>query len=244
MDTFVADCTSFLAYNQRFQNIRHTGRGFTVNGAAMRGCIHRLREAFYPDFDVRYVIKSKKRKRGSGEGRKLGKRVDEEIEKLAKGEKVKGLHAYSKNWLSAVIHWRWRPVGAQVMIYDEALQIATAIDCIYKDAKGRLVVIEIKTGFDGYADKSTHFMREPLAEVTNAPLNQHFLQLLVSCAILEKHYWGSPYRAYVVYLNERGVQRKKLPAWARRHQAAIYERLRTGALDKRRHDAIAAKRGS
>ena len=205
----------------------------------MRGCVHRLQQSFYPDFDIRYVSR-KKRKREEESGRERGKRVDREITATlhAPPENPGELHDFTRKWLCAVKHWGWTPVAAQLMIYDEAVQIATAIDCVYKNEKGELVFIEVKTGFEDYADKSTHFMRPPLGDVRNTPRNQHFLQLAVSCAILERHYWSSKYEAFVVRIDRGGIRREPLPEWAERHKDAVYEALLEHAREKRRHDRL------
>jgi hypothetical protein len=239
-DTFVVSNTSFLLYNQRLDNIEHTGRGFKVHGKSMRGCIHRLQQSFYPDFDIRYV-RPKKRKRDAGvSGRDRGRRVDEEITALVNGTSGDNtdLHNYTKKWITATRHWKWTPVAAQLKIYDEDTQIATAIDCVCKDEEGKLIFVEVKTGFEDYVDNSTHFMHTPLGNVRNTPQNQHFLQLLIMCIIMEKYYWTNEYSAFVVRIDEKGVRREALPSWAHDLKDAIYSILVEHTKQKKRHDRV------
>ena len=239
-DSFKCDLSRCLTHHARCGQIMRSGHGFKVNGQSMRGCVTRLQQTFYPEFDVRYVLtsNSKKRKRNES-GKDRGKRVDEEVGQLVHGiTLLHAPHTFTIKWLRALRHWKWKPIAAQLNIFDEHLSIATAVDCICMDEKGCVIIIEVKTGYEDYVHKSTHFMRAPLGDIKNTPQNQHFLQLGLMCIILEKHYWKHPYKAYVVRIDERGIRREELPKWA--HGQKIYQTLHTAAVGKKKHDELGA----
>lgn len=130
------------------------------------------------------------------------------------------LHFLSSAVLDAFRVEKLRPVKAQVAAYDRMSGIATSVDVLAEiveteeevfgrrkrarkagtktDAKADTpratpcshAVIELKVGFDTYADKpgsgSEKRMKHPFASVPNCPQNQHILQAAIGAEIVRR----------------------------------------------------------
>jgi hypothetical protein len=118
-----------------------------------------------------------KRKKNAEDPLERGRLVDKEITEWVESRKVP-THSYTKKCLIALKHWGYEMKTTQYKIFDTLTNIATAIDVIAYDKEGCCCLLEIKTGFDSYHTKSTHFFEEPLASIPNHALNQHLLQIL------------------------------------------------------------------
>jgi hypothetical protein len=114
--------------------------------------------------------------------------------KCPKKVKVKGegarpwpsFHPFSRAFIALTERLRLTPVATQVVVRDERCNIATLVDAIFLNPKGRVVVVELKTGFEGYNDVSTGRMHAEFAHLTNAPANQHKVQLAFTHAMFER----------------------------------------------------------
>jgi len=112
--------------------------------------------------------------------------------------------------------------------------IATGIDMVGASAKygGRLVLIEIKTGYEGYFNRGSGTMtRTPLKRVSNSPLNQAFLQCLTARAILDNEYGIRGTIGIVIRVHSRGVNVHTIPDEFIRRQNAIYRGLQQYVQD-------------
>ena len=218
----------------RRQRITQNKRGhYVVDGKSMPGLCSRLKETFYPTFQAKYVCK--KRKRNSEDPLERGKRVDRELIQSIRSGCLPCFHPYTKKILAAFSIWKYRIKEGQIRIFDAELNIATAIDLVVYNEQNDLIVLEIKTGFEGYHLKSTHFMENPLESFKNHACNQHFLQLGVMCSFLKKHYsFDSFDQAYVIRVDDKGVTRYKLPEWTKKEQ--IYTKLLERQKQKLAHD--------
>ncbi|MGY8989825.1 MAG: hypothetical protein ACKVJA_06165 [Flavobacteriales bacterium] len=148
-------------------------------------------------------------------------------------------HPYTKKCLTAFAFWGYEIKTTQYKIFDMDTNIATAIDVIVSDKEGKCCLLEIKTGFDSYHTKSTHFLESPLENIPNHALNQHFLQLLCCSVILEKHYqMNCIERCFVICIGEKGVTRHKLPPWAEKKRKGVYDRLIKKQQQKHTHDTM------
>ena len=146
----------------------------------------------------------KKKRRDGGMSR--GRRVDVEIERWIKRElrplrppeggstplrppvtsEVRGglrgcsplpTHPLARAFVTLTRRLGLVPVGAQVVVRDEQLDLATLVDGVFVNERGRVVLVELKCGFEGYNDASNGRMRRPFQRFTNAPKYQHQLQL-------------------------------------------------------------------
>jgi len=80
------------------------------------------------------------------------------------------------------------PLVAEFMLCDTECNIGSAVDLVMVNARGSLVLIEIKTGHEAFGDHTTRFAAGPLAGLTDSPLNQAYAQLLLYRSILERRY--------------------------------------------------------
>jgi hypothetical protein len=103
-----------------------------------------------------------------------------------------------------------------VPIYDEKLRYATSIDMVgtMKDSSGRerLVLVELKTGFEGIFEDGAHQMNLPstVPPMKDSPRNQATLQVLMARLTL-KHRYGidPPPLCCVINVNAQGA----FPFW-------------------------------
>ena len=129
------------------------------------------------------------KQKGRGGGLARGRLVDNEIQQWIQGTTPKGakpqLHPFSRAFIALTQRLRLTPVATQVVVRDERCNIATLVDAVFLNAVGRTVVIELKTGLEGYNDVSTGRMRAEFAHLTNSPANQHKVQLAFTHAMFE-----------------------------------------------------------
>lgn len=82
------------------------------------------------------------------------------------------------------------PVACQVVVGCTTLGRGTLIDMVCRDALGRFVVVELKSGFSTYYYKWTgNFMATPFESQTDCPFNQHQLQLLIGTELYRRSFW-------------------------------------------------------
>jgi hypothetical protein len=97
----------------------------------------------------------------------------------------------------------WVPVVAEQQIWDEDMGVATAVDSIVLDSNtGKLILIELKNGFEGQAygpsPDNNEKLPEPLSDITNCPMFRHMLQVMCMRMILTKKYKFSVDEAYII----------------------------------------------
>ena len=188
-------------------------------------------------------------KRGRGGGMARGRQVDNEIQRWiqegdaqgavplkphrsVRGSKVpKGpqplLHPFSRAFIALTERLRLTPVASQVVVRDEQCNIATLVDAVFLNAKGRVVVVELKTGFEGYNDVSTGRMLAEFAHLSNAPANQHKVQLAFTHAMFEMTFpeFGSA-DALLIRMTSEGAHVRSL---IERDSAAARRAMRKGS---------------
>jgi hypothetical protein len=135
--------------------------------------------------------------------------------------------ATSKLW-QAFARMKLTPVAAQVPVGCIELKVATAADVVCKDASGRRVVVEIKTGFLSYYHKHTgNNLRGIAPPQHDSPANQHQLQLLLTCELYRRtfpgHIMGG---AYIMRVDPFGVDVIPLQSWVRSSSSKVYDMLR------------------
>ncbi len=197
-----------------------------------RGLTAVVRERYYPDY--RFVASGTcVPKTGRDGGMSRGRRVDAEVERwirsrletdpvLARARESRPFsarrivarartakerrHPFSRAFIALMNRLGLRPVGAQVVVRDEQCDLATLVDGVFVDSGGRVVLVELKCGFEGYVDASTGFLGPPFQKFTNAPKNQHQLQLAFTRCMFEKTFpeFGGV-DARIVRMTERGA---------------------------------------
>lgn len=112
-----------------------------------------------------------------------------------------------------------RPIQSQVVVCHEELRVGTAVDLVCRHNKsGRIVIIEIKTGYDGYYFHHTvHNMLSPFTKLNDSPHNQHMVQLALTLAMYARVYGFKVQNleAYVIRSHAGGVTVYPLATWAR-----------------------------
>ena len=82
------------------------------------------------------------------------------------------------------------------------------IVCI--DDTGTAVVVELKCGFRGYFLKGNDRMLHEYKHLSNAPRNQHMLQLAITCRLFALTYPGVAFRGLLIRSEEKGVEWQNL----------------------------------
>ena len=120
----------------------------------------------------------------------------------------------------------WTSLSRQFVVADVDMRIATMIDEICHDEDFNMIVIEHKYGYEDYRDEGNAFMDEPLEDIVNSPLNQHFLQVGWALLVLEKFWNVKVHAAFVLYITDVKCEAKVLPDWFYERRVPIWERYR------------------
>lgn len=132
------------------------------------------------------------------------------------------VHPYFKKAVLAMREWGWRPIISELPIYDPGLHIATKIDLICVDDKGKIILVEWKCGMDNYGRRGNAPMLGPLRKsFSNCPINQAFVQLLFTKMLLQ-NYDLHPEKSYVVQISSEGILPHPLPKKMRDAQTGCY----------------------
>ena len=131
--------TESFAYDPLNSNRRHRIKlnkrgGYLVDNKNMPGLCKRLKSTFYPTFEAKYVC-NRKRKRNTEDPLERGKRVDRELQLFIKNGIIDNFHPFTRKILTALKMWKFALKEAQVMIFDDKLNIATAVDLVYSRPK-------------------------------------------------------------------------------------------------------------
>ena len=136
-------------------------------------------------------------------GMARGRRVDNDVERWIKASvrpeaskraapqdilnrKHKQPHVYAQAFIALMKKLDLTPLGAQVVVRDEACNLATLVDGVFLNRAKRVVLIELKCGFEGYNETSSGKMHAPFGAYSNAPCNQHQLQLAFTRCLFER----------------------------------------------------------
>ena len=143
--------------------------------------------------DKKVFPSQKEKKKGRFYGIIKGSEVHEEIQdfieldKNAFTKKHPIIHEFTRRILLFISARGWIPFISEFKTFDEDLRIATSIDLVCLDvATGKLIFLEFKTGYEGYFDRYTGYMRGALNKLTNSPSNQAHIQLITSVLITMK----------------------------------------------------------
>ena len=186
--------TKFLDATFHRGIVSRTGRSTKcLRGRGITGVI---KDKYFPKYKYRGPTDGRDRshapgaakKRGKAGGMARGRLVDNEVQRwMEKGlAPSPSLHPFSRGFIALVTRLRLTPVATQVVCRDESCNIATLVDAVFLNAQGRIVVVELKTGFDGYNDSSNGRMREDFKHLSNSPHNQHKVQLAFTQVMFEK----------------------------------------------------------
>jgi len=201
-----------IAFDSEARTFRHNGR--TVPGLTTP-----LRRFMWPDYKFDVANKASSRRlrlrdpaiKRIGDGRARGTRVHKQIELLTNGgaaamkRRGEKLQPYVAKLLLAFREWNWIPIASEVPLIDDENMIATAADLLCSAPGGRLVLVEIKTGYYGTWDRFCKQMRAPLAGVlSDSPRSQALVQLALTKRMIELR--GTKVdAAYVIRADASGI---------------------------------------
>ncbi len=130
---------------------------------------------------------------GKNGGRSRGSKVDAQVSRIVNSgaaalKKITHCYTLTRLVFAALKAKNLEPVMAQRVVLSEARRIATAADILcYDTEKHRLVVVELKTGFDHgrraaaeTSDGKPCKMKPPLSKLADCNLNRHLCQLAVT----------------------------------------------------------------
>ncbi len=144
-------------------------------------------------------------------GIELGTRVHEQMEDYVKLSEADfrrrhyKINAHTLQLIVALNGWGFTLLGSEVAIRDPNLEYATAIDVVCLDSEGKLVLVEVKTGYRDYFKLSKGLMRRPMNKFACSPINQARMQILLSQMTLFYAYGIVNAKAMVVHVTESGV---------------------------------------
>jgi len=154
--------------------------------------------------------KKKKFLRSKRFGQRRGSRVDTELAAIVNGELVANPHNYTRQALDALHQCSLRPIGAQVVVYHEAANLATGVDILCVDVDGTLAVVELKCSTDSRYDWSCGLMRGVMSGHVDSLEEQHKLQAAVTALLFKNTYPEHKVRAYVLRVNDEGAHVTKV----------------------------------
>jgi hypothetical protein len=212
------------------------GRTFRYKRRVVPGLLRPLRKALWPRYkydaandraSARFTKRDKSLRHPS-DGRRRGSRVHKQIEMLtnygasAVRRSRHSLDDYTRKFCVALAAWKWRPIRAEVPLYDPDIDTATKADLFCVDAKDRLVLVELKTGYYASWNRGCHEMSGPLRRpMSDSPCNQSLMQLLFTKRMAENAYATPIELAYVVHIDPDGVTPTRLPRELERDGPAL-----------------------
>ena len=233
-------------------------RGFVAvradgsRGAKLRGLTKRLEARFWSDGTLPSLAKRADPRAGghwSGPngGQLRGKRVDAQLTRLinagpAAWKAQHHVYRLTKMVLSGLAARGLEPVGSQRCAISERHRVGTAADIVaFSEASNRLVVVELKCGYDhgrkaaAERDGKPCAMQAPLSRVSDCNLHRHMLQLCVTrhlfaaetstLARLGELGIEPEVDAVLMYANDAGVEFYELDEWWRKRGAKVLQLL-------------------
>jgi len=174
-----------------------------------RGLTDVIKSGYYPNYVFSIAVKGSARDpgikppfgvQGEKKGRWRGNLVDHQVQAWIKGALKDAtpstperkaacldasLHQFSRAFIELTQRLELTPIGTQVVVQNEQCNIATLVDAVFLNTQGHIVLVELKTGFDGYNDASNGDMNADFAFLSNAPANQHQIQLAFTQCMFE-----------------------------------------------------------
>lgn len=188
-----------------------------------------MQAIFFPD----YEYEKKKGDASSGisnpfEGIERGEIVHEQLEDYFNlntkdfVEKYPSLHFYTSKTIKSLKEWKLKPLCSEISIWNQ--NVATKLDGVCTDKLIRFILCEWKTGMDGYFLRGNSDMKGILKGlISNSPLNQALLQLLLTKVIIEREYNIIVHMQYVVHIHKDGVIPYEIPENVLQIKNQIYD---------------------
>lgn len=148
----------------------------------VRGITGVLASTFYPEFNPMTAVKAAPKtgvyKRG---GKSEGIRVDKYLTDWVNTGKLKACYTANPRFeaiRSTLESYGWKPLACQVPLACASVRIGTRVDMLCLNKDGRVIIVELKTGFRGYWEIANQGnMKAPFQNLKASCKNAHFLQL-------------------------------------------------------------------
>lgn len=224
----------------------------------LRGVHDVIREWYFPTYSIPRASRDPDRvgrvaDPDAWRGMFRGHRVDQEItawaRSLATPTRPRSLppdaHDYTRLIVDELGRMGLTPVQPQFAVCSPNARVGTAVDLVATDARGGVVLLEIKTGMVNYFDSapaSCPYLAAPLGHVPNTPRNHALLQLILTRALYRIGRPGHLLEtaSYVMWASERGLEVVSMPDWADRANEDMRRRmaeLKTERVTKERAKA-------
>jgi hypothetical protein len=179
-------------------------------GGRYRGITKLLKQTFWPAYNFKNA--QTPGPVGVGNNRfvkgptasKRGTLVDKQISEIISGHPATGkLHAFTSLAFKAMRAGNLTPVASQVVVFDPARRIATAVDILCRNSAGSYVVVELKCSSDFKYHASTGAMKHVFSQLDDSIANQQLVQTIVTRRLFERTYGKA--LAYILKINQRGA---------------------------------------
>jgi hypothetical protein len=232
-------CASEVQFNSRTECFTRQEDG--ANGGTrtvrLKGLMPCLRELFYPQYrfsgsargDERAPVVRGARSSGSSRaGLSRGRHVDDTIQRCVERGVSNPSCRASRHVLAALTRLGLEPIMTQVPVHGGrlGLRVGTAADMVCLDRRGRIVIVEVKTGFANYYDRSTERMLGALSAVPSCPKYHHQMQVMLTALMFEGTTGLSVSDALVVRVLASGVQYVRVDRALMRRRTAIVAAMR------------------
>lgn len=202
-------------------NARQRGRSVFA-----RGLTKTISAAFSPEFSISLVLKAVPVIKTKKHGKRVGNMVDEQLNTWANSGLQPCNYAEDGYFIqirTAIEEQKWIPLCAQLPVGCVELRLATKLDLLCLDLKGRVIIVELKCGFDDYFDiHNQGCMMYPFQHVPTSFRHKAWLQLLLTTYLY--FHTDHPYRnrpfggSYILHVYEKAngnltSSLKPLPYW-------------------------------
>lgn len=194
-----------------------------------RGLTKTLAAQFYPSFCVKHLAVTEPSR--PAQGRKRGRAYDAAVTRWVDT----GKRAPSLDRLKDELAQRgWKTVRTQVPVGCRQLRLATRLDLVCEDREGRLVLLEIKTGYQhNWTVASAEKFLPPFQEIELTCRQISFMQLAFSQFLWHHNHQKTLPLAYLVHVQEQSICFEELPSVYLSHMDQAVAQLATSVHDNR-----------
>jgi hypothetical protein len=194
---------SLLPYRGGF--VPTPGAASNAATVAFDGLTDQLKRVFYP---VKLDVPTGGGRTG---GASRGCAVDRELADLINLNKMPAggtLHPYTVKTLTQLQREKFKPFACQVAVAYPQLNIATALDIVCVTTEGKLVNIQLKTGFDKNYNTAqgclfSPFVKcPPLSQMPDSHASRHMIQLMAEHVIVQMAYGEPLLDSYLLIISE------------------------------------------
>lgn len=203
---------------------------FHEGGVWARGLTKTLAAQFYPSFCVKHLAVTEPSR--PAQGRKRGRAYDAAVTRwVDTGKKAPSLDRLKDE----LAQRGWKTVSTQVPVGCRQLRLATRLDLVCQDREGRLVLLEIKTGYQhNWTVASTEKFLPPFQDLELTCRQISFMQLAFSRYLWQHNHQKTLPLAYLVHVHQdQSISFEELPSVYVSHMDQALAQLVTSVNDNR-----------